>query len=51
MVSYITEENKRRKRRRIVLMKQYFESALLASFPCTSGAPIEVRKEWLLMLA
>jgi hypothetical protein len=30
MISYITEENKRRKRRRIVLMKQYFESTLLA---------------------
>jgi hypothetical protein len=30
MVSYITKENKRRKRRRIVLIKQYFESALLA---------------------
>jgi hypothetical protein len=25
MVSYVMEENKRRKRRRIVLMKQYFE--------------------------
>jgi hypothetical protein len=30
MISYITEENKRRKRRRIVLMEQYFESTLLA---------------------
>jgi hypothetical protein len=30
MVSYITKENKIRKRGRIVLMKQYFESTLLA---------------------
>jgi hypothetical protein len=30
LVSYISEENKRRKRKRIVLIKQYFESALLA---------------------
>jgi hypothetical protein len=30
MVSYIIEENKRRKKRRIVLMKQYFEFTLLA---------------------
>ncbi|KAK1607668.1 hypothetical protein QYE76_031341 [Lolium multiflorum] len=30
MVSYITEENKRRKKRRIVFMKHFFESTLLA---------------------
>lgn len=30
LVSYISEENKKRKRRRIVLIKQYIESALLA---------------------
>jgi hypothetical protein len=29
MVSYITEENKRRKTKQIVLMKQYFESTIL----------------------
>jgi hypothetical protein len=32
MVSYITEENKRRKKRRIVFMKHFFESTLLALY-------------------
>ncbi|CAM0958695.1 unnamed protein product [Alopecurus aequalis] len=30
LVSYVSEENKKRKRRRIVFMKMYFESTLLA---------------------
>jgi hypothetical protein len=30
LVSYITEENKRRKRRRILFIEQYFHSVLLA---------------------
>ena len=29
MISYITEENKRRKRKRIILIELYFESVLL----------------------
>ena len=36
LVSYIMEENKRRKRRRIVLIEQYFESVLLAMAYLTS---------------
>ena len=30
LVNYVSDENKRRKRRRIVFMKLYFESTLLA---------------------
>jgi hypothetical protein len=43
LVSYIMEENKRRKRRRIVLTKKYFESTLLAmAYLSTQRMPREL---------
>jgi hypothetical protein len=43
LVSYITEENKRRKRRRIVLTEQYFHSILLAmAYLSSQRAPREL---------
>jgi hypothetical protein len=40
LVSYITEENKRRKKRRIVLIELYFESVVLGLAYISSKRPL-----------